>query len=148
MKTFKQLVNESLEKKPYELYKGPFLYFNQEGTVLEIKDGFIKNVIGLVSKKNIEKYFPNGKKLVLALIGGYLQYLFPDDEDARSLTDREYASWYIIRNEQLDRNVDPKLVAMGRQAEWLVPATIDLGYEGWNLDKDVKDIWRPAMKHL
>jgi hypothetical protein len=37
---------------------------------------------------------------------------------------------------------------MGRQAEWLVPATIDLGYEGWNLDKDVKDIWRPAMKHL
>lgn len=142
MKTFEQLVSESLEKKPYEIFKGPFLYFGQEGTLLEIKDGFIKNVIGAVSKKSLEKYFPNGKRLVLALLGGYLQYLFPDDEDARKLTDREYASWYIIRNEQLDRNVNPKLVAMGRQAEWLVPAVIDVGYEGWKLDDETKETWR------
>lgn len=148
MKTFEQLVQESLQKKPYELFKGPFLYFEEEGTLLKIKDGTIIDAIGLISKKALKKYFPNGKRLVLALIGRYVQYLFPNDEDARKLTDKEYAGWYIIRNEQLDRNVDPKLVAMGRQSGWLSPATVDLGYEGWNLDKDVKDAWRTAMKHL
>jgi hypothetical protein len=149
MKTFEQLVQESLQKKPYELFKGPFLYFNQEGTALKIKDGIITDVIGAIPWHALEKYFPNGRLKVLALLGRYLQYLFPDDEDARKLTDKEYASWYIIRIEQLDnRNVNPKFVRMGRKAEWLSSATIDLGYEGWNLDKDVKDAWRTAMKHL
>lgn len=142
MKTFEQLVNETLEKKPYELFRGPTLYFNEEGTLLKIKNGIITKVVGLVSKKDLNAYFPNGKRLVLALMGSYVQYLFPDDEDARKLTDKEYASWYIIRNEQLRNNVDPKLVQMGRQSGWLSPATIDLGYEGWKLDDETKDTWR------
>lgn len=141
MKTFEQLVNESLEEKPYELFKGPFIYFNHEGTALKIKNGIITDIIGTIPHYALEKYFPNGKKKVLALIGRYLQYLFPDDEDARTLTNKEYASWYIIKNEQLSK-IDPKFVRMGRQAEWLVPATIDLGYEGWKLDDETKDTWK------
>ena len=39
MKTFEQLINESLEKKPYELFKGPFIYFGEEGTAIKIKNG-------------------------------------------------------------------------------------------------------------
>jgi hypothetical protein len=142
MKTFEQLINESLEKKPYELFKGPFIYFGEEGTVIKIKNGIIVDVVGPVSTKAVQKYFPNGKRLVLALLGRYLQYLFPDDEDVRKLTDKEYASWYIIRNEQLSNNVDPKLVAKGRELGWLSPATIDLGYEGWKLDDETKETWR------
>ena len=61
---------------------------------------------------------------------------------SKSPTDKEYASWYIIRNEQLSNNVDPKLVAKGRQLGWLSPATIDLGYEGWKLDDETKETWR------
>lgn len=141
MKTFEQLVNETLEKKPYELFKGPTLYFNEEGTLLKIKNGIITKVVGLVPRKDLNAYFPNGKRLVLALMGRYVQYLFPDDEDARKLTDKEYASWYIIRNEQLDK-VNPKFVRGARESGWLSPATIDLGYEGWKLDDETKDTWR------
>ena len=142
MKTFEQLVNETLEKKPYEVFKGPFLYFNEEGTALKIKNGMIVDVIGAITTTALKKYFPNGKRLVLALLGKYVQYLFPHDEDARMLTDQEYASWYIVRNEQLNKNVDPKLVRMGRESGWLSPATIDLGYEGWKLDDETKETWR------
>lgn len=141
MKTFERLVNEALEKKPYELFKGPFLYFNQEGTALKIKNGMITDIIGAIPWHVLEKYFPNGRLKVLALLGRYLQYLFPDDEDARNLTDKEYASWYIIKHENLNK-INPKFIRMGRKAEWLSTATIDRGYEGWNLDAETKDTWR------
>lgn len=148
MKTFEQLVNEALEKKPYELFKGPFIYFNQEGTALKIKNGIITDIIGAIPWYDLEKYFPNGRLKVLALLGRYLQYLFPDDEDARDLTDKEYASWYIIRIDQLNRNVNPKFVRMGRKAEWLSLATIDSGFEGWSLDKETKDTWKDIIPNL
>ena len=73
---------------------------------------------------------------------GIYNICFRRSEDVRKLTDKEYASWYIIRNEQLSNNVDPKLVAKGRQLGWLSPATIDSGYEGWKLDDETKETWR------
>lgn len=145
MKTFEQFVNEALEKKPYTLYAGGYIYFNSEDTLIEVnKTGRIKDIIGVIATKDLPKYFPSGQKLVFALLGRYLQYLFPNDESVRDLTDQQYASWFVVEKNK----IHPKHFKLARGQGWLQPATIDLGYEGWKLDDETKDAWRNIVTNL
>lgn len=145
MKTFEQLVNEATEEKLYKLYTNGYIYFNSEGTIVKVdKTGRIKNIIGAVATKDLSKYFPNGQKLVFALLGRYLQYLFPDDEDARTLSDRQYVSWFVVEKNK----ITPKNFKLARGQGWLQPATIGLDFDWKNIDKETKEDWKGIIDKL
>lgn len=145
MKTFEQLVNEATEEKPYKLYTNGYIYFNSEDTVVRVdKTGRVKDIIGAVSSKKLPAFFPNGQKLVFALLGRYLQYLFPNDKEARTLSDRQYVSWFVVEKNK----ITPKFFKLARGQGWLQPATIGLDFDWKNIDKETKEDWEGIIDKL
>lgn len=145
MKTFEQLVNEAVDEKPYMLYTNGYIYFNSEDTIVKVdKTGRIKDIVGAVSSKKIPTFFPNGQKQVYALLGRYLQYLFPNNEDARTLSDREYVSWFVVEKNK----IKPKFLKLARGQGWLQPATINLDFDWKNIDKETKEDWEGILPNI